>query len=257
MSTTIESRDRLIDILSLSYLGDLLREQLGDAAENYTWPDDFEKAVADIGFSGLVVRGDSSPYDLIVIGQGLDVIAPSASRSLVVRSVRFVGTKSITVANIFRGSNDIASISGTESIESIANGVFYGLSALSGILYFPNLNSLGATAFYNCSSLEGVFIPKLTSCGESSFFGCTSLKTIVIGSVNYPVTSYDYRFLKNCSQTDFTVTMFTNANLVDTMVTQIRGSCANATIVIKAANDLVYNGTSYAAGDTILTSEVT
>lgn len=256
MSTTIESRDRLIDILSLSYLGDLLREQLGDDAENYTWPDDFEKAVADIGFSGIVIRGDSAPYDAIAIGQGLDIAAVSSSKILEVKSVRFVGTKAIGVSSLFRGSNALTSLTGTETIESIPMAAFYQ-TPLSGDLYFPNLVTLGTTAFYNCASLENVHIPKVTACLDSTFLGCTSLKSITIGSVGYPVIQYDYRFLQNCIQTVLTVTMFTNANQVDNMVTQLRRGATNATIIIKAANDLVYNGTSYAAGDTILTSEVT
>lgn len=256
MSTTITSRDRLIDILSLSYLGDLLREQLGDDAENYTWPDDFEKAVADIGFAGLVIRGESAPYDVIAIGHGLDVGATNSQKIFDVRSVRLIGTKSLLTVNLLRGSNELTSLSGEESLESIGSGVFYG-TPLSGDLHLTNLVALGGTAFYNCASLENVYLPKLMFCLDSVFWGCTSLKTITIGSVGYPVTQYDYRFLQNCTQPDFVVTMFTDGTRVDNFVTQIRRVATNATIIMKAANELVYNGTTYAAGDTILTSEVT
>ena len=51
--------------------------------------------------------------------------------------------------------------------------------------------------------------------------------------------------------------MFTNAANVDNLLTNIRNGATNATIIIKAAEATTYNGTAYAAGATIITSEVT
>lgn len=67
--------DMLVKRLSLSKIGDLLKDSLGEEAEDYTFPEDFEKAIVDIGFSALVSNG-SSPYrELVAIGDGLSLVS--------------------------------------------------------------------------------------------------------------------------------------------------------------------------------------
>lgn len=239
-----------VEALSISKIGDLLVEQLGEDAAEYTFPEDFEKAVVDIGFKGIVFNGDSAPYDMVVIGEGLNGVTGTTSKDFDCKSVHFVGTKTVP-SILFRGA-PITSIIGEETLETINAGAFYGCPIV-GNLNFENLVTFGSTAFCDCSLLVSVKLPKVTSCGDSCLLGCTGLQSVEIGSVGYPVTVYDYRFFTGCTQANLTVTIYLSSR-IDTILADIRRCATNATIIVKAANDIVYNNVSYQAGDTVVTS---
>lgn len=305
MSTAIESRDRLIDILSLSYLGDLLREQLGDDAENYTWPDDFEKAVADIGFNGIVYRGQTQPYEALVFGNGLKPRSKKLSgytSDSKIWKVRFYGdVKAIPPYGLNAETmlTDVVLPDGLVSIEAYA----FALSGITEIEFPDSLTTLfdyafngtkltrintnkvttmigyatfgSCTAlttaelpevtgelpyqcFINCTALKSVHIPKCSSVvGISSgqnFMNCTSLEDCILGSVGYPVTAIGTATFSNCKQSGLVITVYTASTYLNAVLTNIRNGATNATIIIKAAADMEYNGTTYQAGDTVLTS---
>ena len=265
MSTTIESRDRMIDILSLSYLGDLLREQLGDDAENYIWPDDFEKAVADIGFMGTVYRGEASPWDVIFVGRApqatmTTTLSPSASY----RSVRFVAFEGNIPANLFRSQTNLVEVQFPTAPFTIGTTSFVGCTSLEEVTADNAVGFIGTQAFANCTALKKVHFPKMTNLVSSGgapanghFSGCTSLELFEIGSEGYTVTAVAQNTFNLCTQSGLTITIYTNGSHADTLVSDVRRYATNATIIIKASEATTYNGTSYAAGDTILTSEVT
>lgn len=422
MSTTITSRDRLIDILSLSYLGDLLREQLGDDAESYVWPDDFEEAVADIDFKGLIAVGQSSPYDsLICIGRGLDIMPRTSSNGAAQgqwRTVRYVASDLMTeipdrafvyqallttapipngitrigsyafqsctgltnvvipngvtyvANNAFQYCSALTSIYFPDSVTTIGagalggcpnltsvrlpkvalyptgnNAIFFGLTGLktagpegtsvdydikfgsgttgiSSYLFYQctglttvvipdDATRIGANAFQSCSALTSISIPNsVTYLGSSAFQGCTNLSSPIImnglaiydagnangafhgcssltsftapkltriahgtgnvqyglfyncsgmtsctiGSVGYPLTTVPNVAFKGCTNTSLVVTVYTDSNTLATIVANIRNGATKATIIAKAAADMEYNGASYSAGDTVLTS---
>ena len=352
MSTTIESRDRLIDILSLSYIGDLLREKLGDDAENYTWPDDFEKAVADIGFKGIVYDGgDESSFDLIVIGDALIQYQfyTNASTSLV-KSVRFIAFNGASIpAYCFYNNQALTEFICPESVRTIRSNSFYNCRNLShvwlpknitietaafascyglysvgeegngynlefehGLTTFPQFRSAGisevyvpsgvtslldlyecfnltkvvlppsvtrivtfyncynlveltgldnvvdwsGSVFYGCRSIQEIRLPKgpgfLNS--QNIFYNCVSLKVLQLGSVGFPVTVSRNDALTGCTQQDLVITAYVAQDYINTFVANCRNKATHATIVIKAPYQIVYNGTTYAAGDTVLTS---
>ena len=118
------------------------------------------------------------------------------------------------------------------------------------------------TPFSGNDALKKLYCPKLTgnlTAGTYEFAGnCTALEEVVLGSVGHTVTNNNsINSFKNCTQSGLSITVFTNAANVDSLLTNIRNGATNATIIIKAAEATTYNGTAYAAGETIITSEVT
>ena len=116
-------------------------------------------------------------------------------------------------------------------------------------------------AFSNCTALKTVYLPKITHLNASGisqrgvFRGCTALESVQIGSVGYSVTVANNNFYGD-TQTGLTITVYTTGAYADTALTNIRNGATNATIIIKAAEATTYNGTAFAAGDTIITSTV-
>lgn len=176
----------------------------------------------------------------------------------------------------------LQSVAGLENVQNIGNKAFFGSGTASngfsviapncttmlggfmdsGISYaeFPNLTQLANGAFTNCSKLVTAKFPKATQMGTYTarlFAGCTALKTVEIGSVGYGVVGIAEAMIFNdCTQSDLTITIYTNGAKVDLILARVRNDATNATIIIKAAEATTYNDTEFAAGDTIITSTV-
>ncbi len=72
--------------------------------------------------------------------------------------------------------NDIAN-----DTAGIADGAFYGQTALEGIELPYGVATVGSSAFFGCSGLESVILPEsVTQIGIGAFSGCTSLTGIAI-----------------------------------------------------------------------------
>lgn len=145
-----------------------------------------------------------------------------------------------------------------DAAHSFCNGAT-GLLSVS----MPNATGmLHQYAFSNCTALKTVYLPKITSLNADAnptrgvFRGCTALESVQIGSVGYSANIANNNFYGD-TQTGLTITVYTTGAYADTVLTNIRNGATNATIIIKAAEATTYNGTSYAAGETIITSEVT
>lgn len=114
----------------------------------------------------------------------------------------------------------------------------------------------------SCIKLKNVYLPKVTkacSYGDTgirgSFSGDTALENVQLGSVGYAVDALEANTFIDCTSA-FALTMYTKGTYADTLLAKARNSATNATIIIKASEDTTYNGTSYAAGDTMITSTV-
>lgn len=111
-----------------------------------------------------------------------------------------------------------------------------------------------------CTALKTVYLPKVTKLASygtgnrGCFLGDTALENVQIGSIGYAVDTVDTNPFKGCTQTGLTITLYTTGDYADTAVANVRNGATNATIIIKASEATTYNGTSYSAGDTILTS---
>ena len=120
-------------------------------------------------------------------------------------------------------------------------------------------------SFNSCTALKTARMPNLSklknaagnNTGVAPFSSCTALEDVEIGSVNHTITLIHSTAFYGCTQSGLTITVFTTSTYVDTILANLRNRATNATIIIKASEATTYNGTSYAAGDTILTSEVT
>lgn len=175
---------------------------------------------------------------------------------------------------------NLQTINFKDSITTIANNAFYYCQNLvftagqldtvttikscglqnngSTSLSLPSLTTIEAMAFIGMPYLTTISLPKLTNCNFNGFLrGCTALQTVQLGSVGYAVTAVNNQAFYQDTQSGLTITVYTTGGNADAIVTNIRASATNATIVIKAAEATTYGGTNYAAGATILTSEVT
>lgn len=79
--------------------------------------------------------------------------------------------------------------------------------------------------------------------------------SITIGSVGHAVTESKSQPFGGSSNASGTVTIYTDGSHLDTVKTAVEQNAgSNLTFVYKAAVATTYDGTSYAAGDTIITS---
>lgn len=99
-----------------------------------------------------------------------------------------------------------------------------------------------------------ILCPKIEYIPQFMFYNVQVSMTIQFGSVGYPVKEVGQRPFGNANGANSTVTVYTTGALLDTVKSAIQNSAgANYTFVYKASENTTYNGTSYAAGDTMLT----
>jgi hypothetical protein len=77
---------------------------------------------------------------------------------------------------------------------------------------------------------------------------------VQIGSVGHPAPTTNNQPFYGCTQSNLTITAYQTGANADTLVSNYRKNATNATIIIKASENTTYNGTSYSAGDTMVTS---
>ena len=175
--------------------------------------------------------------------------------SFAVQNEAFFGCRHLTDADFEK----ITELIGSESNNASPNSFFRECIALVEV-NAPNLTgAVGTYAFYNDTALTTVSMPKISElCGYQTARGCfqkcTALTTCTFGSVGYPVTTIHNNAFTGDTQSGLTITVYTTASYVDTALANIRNGATNATIIIKASEALTYGGTSYAAGDTVVTS---
>lgn len=143
----------------------------------------------------------------------------------------------------------------------IGNGAFQRVG-LQSITIPDSVNSIGeqcfrgqtALAHYvheNARDLYGYNKPA----GKALQYGLSHLEDMQLGAVGKPVTAiYKDAFSNNQAPSTAVVTIYTTGDRVDTFLTSMRVYLTAPTIVFKASEATTYNGTSYAAGDTIVTS---
>ena len=148
----------------------------------------------------------------------------------------------------------VARVELPENLTDFSNNYVFYNSGITEIT-LPNAINVGQYTFYDCRSLKNVNLPKCATLGSQAFVGGAVYETINIGSVGQPCTSINNTAFKNHPYSD-TITVYTTSAYADTALTNIRNGATNATIIIKASEDTTYNGTSYAAGETMITSTV-
>ena len=245
-----------------------------------------EDMVRASGFRGCQFEGDAAPYDCKIYGDWLVASAFNRNASSAnLKTVVMLGDPVTIPDSAFRQQTALESVVIPDSVTTIGSNAFYGCTALKEITIPDSVTSIGSGAFYGCTALQSVYLanvpgivshnntfyncralksflaPKLSVINQSTnsasgsiFHSCTALETVQLGSEGYAVTSISQFAFYGCTSPATAVTIYTVSNYVNALLTNVRNGATNATIIIKAANDTEYNGTVYAAGETIMTS---
>ena len=104
----------------------------------------------------------------------------------------------------------------------------------------------------NTNYFGTILCPKIEYVPQYAFYAMRHDMNIQLGSIGYPVRSVGEKpFGGNMIGTNI-ITVYTTGALLDTVKTAIENQAGtNTTFIYKASEATTYNGTSYAAGDTI------
>lgn len=276
-----------VERINLSKIGILLRDKLGDDAEQYVFPDEFEKAVIDSGFKAIVYEGDTDPYDATVIGNVsftamlMTGINRNSNRQKI-KTINYIGVGNnsyVVPENFCAKETSLTTITLPVNTVKISQFAFNGCTALTTINNLSNVTEIGTRAFSSVP-IETLILPSVISFPaddvfteftgkniyllsaqsyrNSTFKNCTLLENVQLGSIGHPVTNVtggsSNGAFYGCTQGGLTITCYAQDTYIDTAITNIRNCATNAVIIIKAPSGLTYNGNSYDAGDTVVTS---
>lgn len=161
----------------------------------------------------------------------------SSSLGINLTSVTFHNTVKIGVGAFQRMA--LASITIPDSVESIGEQCFRGQTALAHYVHENARNLYG----YNKPAVKALN------------YGLSHLEDMQLGAVGKPVTAiYKDAFNNNQAPSTAVFTIYTTGNNVNTILDAMRVYLTTQQIVFKASEATTYGGTSYAAGDTIITS---
>lgn len=158
----------------------------------------------------------------------------------------------------FKGTNLPTSITLPSTLESLQGcNLFENANGLESVIDLHSYR-IREASFRNCKSLKSYIGEHITQFwGQQTFYGCSALESVQIGSIDHGVFDIQYNnTFTGCTNSNLVITYYAKGDYVDRLVSYTRNGATNATIIIKASEATEYNGTSYAAGDTILTSEV-
>ena len=104
-------------------------------------------------------------------------ITSGTTVEVIENSPRYLGTISIPLT-----ATD-SSTSTTYNVTSIGASAFYYCTSLTSVTIPNSVTSIGQSAFEDCIRLTSITIPdSVTSLGASAFAGCTGLTSITIGN---------------------------------------------------------------------------
>lgn len=161
----------------------------------------------------------------------------SSSLGINLTSVTFHNTEKIGYAAFQRAG--LQSITIPDSVNSIGEQCFRGQTALAHYVH------------ENARDLYGYNKPAVKALN----YGLSHLEDMQLGAVGKPVTAlYKDAFVNNQAPSTAVFTIYTTGDRVGTLLTAMRTYLTTQQIVFKASESTTYNGNSYSAGDTMLTS---
>lgn len=176
-------------------------------------------------------------------------------------TVHFVDNPTHVGAYAFYQSNIDVDMETLKNVETADDYAFiFGANLATKTLSLPNFtgNSLSSASSRfrssNAQYYSAISLPKMQHIKDYDFYQLkVTNQSIQIGSVGYPLTTCGQRPWGSATGSG-TITIYTTGELLDTIKNAAQNSAgANYTFVYKASEATTYNGTSYAAGDTMLT----
>lgn len=177
-----------------------------------------QSITAEADFTFDASRGEITRYN----GNDTTVVIPSTIGGVPVNGI-------YTYA--FQGRSSITSITISDGIKYINDGVFENCSSLKSIILPDSLGYIGKKAFKNCSSLTSVMLPNnLSSISESTFENCSSLASVALSS---NLTSIGFSAFNGCSSL---VSVALPKNLTSTSAYAFMGCSSLENITVDANN---------------------
>ena len=221
---------------------------------------------------GIVVKSrnaDGSPAEIDYYGStlyqyqfGFNGYGTRCNPFSLITKVNFKNAITSTATSVFENAVNLQSILIPEDVViRFQNNHVKNCTSLSEVEVLSESAVSGYSSFSGCSALLRFIAPKMRDVNSTStttnamFKGCDALETVQFGSVGFGVTRLTNAVFNN-AQNNLVITIYTNGSYADTALANARNGATNATIIIKASEATTYNGTSYAAGDTIITSTV-
>jgi len=165
-----------------------------------------------------------------------------------IRSGVFSGCSSLTSINVAQNNKNYSSEEGVLFNKNKTEIIYYPAGKTEKNYTIPdNVTSIGADAFYKCSSLTSITIPDgVTGIGDNAFFDCSGLISITIPN---SVTSIGDNAFFDCSS----LTSITIPNSVTSIGDNAFSSCSSLTS-ITIPNSVTSIGWSVFSGCSSLTS---
>lgn len=211
-------------------------------------------------FCGSMYGGMWNNLTAVRFPNGVKTVGIEAMRALTnLSDITGLFQEGLTMLNegCFRGCTSLPKdITLPSSLQSIQGKlVFDGCTSIENVTDLHGERISGGF-FNNCTGLKTYIGKKITTFwGANQFEGCSALERAEFGDVGIPVTLINYNnTFTGCTNSNLVIIFYCRGNYVDTLVSYTRNGATNATIICKASENTTYNGESFSAGDTILTS---
>ena len=201
-------------ILSALFLASAFQTALGEQSGDWTY------YVANNQATITLYTGTGGALTIPSLVNGIPVVQVGNGQLSLSGNMENNTITSITIPNsvtsignfAFGGLTGLRNLIVGNSVTSIGYGAFSDLRSLTSITLSDSMTSIGASALQNCVSLTSITIPNsVTSIENSAFYGCTGLTTLTIPT---SVTSIGSSALYGC-------TSLTSLTMPDRFIAQV------------------------------------
>jgi len=135
--------------------------------------------ITNDSFSTTVLPDGTIQLDAINFNFNGAFVVPSSLNGRIVSKIG---------SNVFKNRNQITKIILPDTINSIGDSAFENCSSLQSVTWSPNLVTIGASAFKGCTNLDEVIIPNtVTNIDSYAFEGCTNLESVTLSNSLYAI----------------------------------------------------------------------
>ena len=130
----------------------------------------------------------------VVIGAGVTEIGDEAFQACPELRAIYLPDSVVTIGASAFAETGLAEIEIPTTVQSIGASAFYGCTSLKEVVILSDAENLGAHTFRGCTALNEVILTEgLKAIGESAFENCTALKTISIPKSVENIGKYAFR----------------------------------------------------------------